>query len=104
MNSDITKAAKLDKEYADIVGVHGRKFVPTTSRKRTNLQFLLTWDDNKDPKWYPWNSTLGDDEMIPRRTSNAHVYSTEIYISERSSQGNCSAIETQKRKTKTKQQ
>ena len=64
VNLDITKAAKLANEYADIAGVHGHKFVPPTSKKRTNLQFLLTWEDDKDPKWYSWNATLGDNELI----------------------------------------
>ena len=32
--------------------------------KRTNLEFLLTWDDDDDPKWYRWNSSLGDNEKI----------------------------------------
>ena len=64
VNSNVDKAAKLDDEYADIAGVHGHKFVPPTSKKRTNLHFLLTWEDDMDPKWYPWNTTLGDNDQI----------------------------------------
>ena len=56
MNSDIDKVAKLDEEYADIVGVLDLKFVPSNSNKQTNLNFLLTWNNDMDPKWYPWNS------------------------------------------------
>jgi len=63
-NTDITNIAKLDDEYADIVQVINHKFVPPTQKKRTNLQFLLTWDDDLDPKWYPWNKTLGGNELI----------------------------------------
>ena len=64
MNSDIHKVAKLDEEYADIVGVLDYKFVPPNSKKRTHLNFLLTWDNDMDPKWYPWNSSLGSNERI----------------------------------------
>ena len=38
--------------------------MPSTSKKRTNLQFLLSWGDDIDPEWYPWNTTLGDNELI----------------------------------------
>ena len=64
LNSDIQKVAKLDKEYADIVGVLDHKFLPPNSRERTSLNFLLTWDNDMDPKWYPWNSSLGSNERI----------------------------------------
>ena len=40
------------------------KHVPPTSTKRTSLQLLLTWEDDRDPKWYPCNSSLGDNEQI----------------------------------------
>ena len=50
LNSDIHKVAKLDEEYADIVGVLDHKFVPPSSKKRTSLNFLLTWDNDMDPK------------------------------------------------------
>ncbi len=30
----------------------------------TNLEFLLTWDDDDDPKWYRWNSSLGENEKF----------------------------------------
>ena len=64
INSDIHKVAKLDEEYADIVGVLDHKFLPSSSKKRTSLNFLLTWDNDMDPKWYPWNSSLGSNERI----------------------------------------
>ena len=64
VNSDIARAAKLDDEYCDIEGVHNHKFVPPHSKRKTDLFFLLTWDDDMDPKWYRWNTTLGDNELI----------------------------------------
>ena len=64
LNSDIDKVAKIDEEYADIVGVLDHKFVPSISNKRTNLNLLLTWDNDMDPKLYPWNSSLGANERI----------------------------------------
>ena len=45
-NSDIQKVAKLDEEYADIVGVLDHKIVPPNSEKRTDLNFLWTWDND----------------------------------------------------------
>ena len=64
VNSNVNKAAKLDDEYVDIAGVHGHKFVPSTLKKRTNLRFLLTWEDDMDPNWYPWDATLGKNKVI----------------------------------------
>ena len=63
-NEDITRAAKIDDEYADITSVIDHKFVPPTSKRRTSIQFLLTWEDDAEPKWYPWNATLGGNELI----------------------------------------
>ena len=60
----MNKAAELDDEYADIVGVHGHKIVHSKSKKRTHLHFLLTWEDDMDPKWYPWNTSLDDNKGI----------------------------------------
>ena len=28
------------------------------------MEFLLTWEDDRNPKWYRWNSSLGDNERI----------------------------------------
>jgi hypothetical protein len=64
VNSNIEKAAKLDDEYADIVKVLGHKFTPSTSKLRSNLSFLLTWDTDMNPKWYPWSPSLGANERI----------------------------------------
>jgi hypothetical protein len=64
VNSNIEKAAKLDDEYADIVQVLDHKFTPSTSKLKSNLSFLLTWDTDMNPKWYPWNTSLGANERI----------------------------------------
>ena len=69
-NVDVDRVAKLDDEYADITSVLNHKFNPTNSLKRTNLEFLLTWDDDDDPKWYRWNSSLGDNEKIHEYLDN----------------------------------
>ena len=57
-NDDIVRVAKIDDEYVNITSVINHKFVPNNSTRRTNLQFLLTWEDDSEPKWYPWNATL----------------------------------------------
>ena len=64
MNTNIEKAAKLDDEYADIVKVLDHKFTPSNAKLRSNLSFLLTWDIDKDPKWYPWSPSLSANERI----------------------------------------
>ena len=64
ISSDIDKVAKLDEEYANIVGVLDYKLVPSNSNKRINLNFLFTSDNDMDPKWYPWNSSIGANERI----------------------------------------
>ena len=64
VNTNIEKAAKLDDEYAEITSVIDNKFTPSNKKLRSNLSFLLTWDTDKDPKWYPWNSSLGANERI----------------------------------------
>ena len=63
-NDDIVRVAKIDDEYVNITSVINHKFVPNNSTRRTNLQFLLTWEDDSEPKWYPWNATLGGNELI----------------------------------------
>ena len=63
-NTNIEKVAKLDDEFADIAEVLNHKFVPPASQKRTDIQFFMTWDNDPDPKWYRWNSSLGNNEVI----------------------------------------
>ena len=59
-NMNIGRVAKLDDEYSDIIDILNHRFEPNHSTKRSNLEFLLTWEDDTDPKWYRWNSSLGD--------------------------------------------
>ena len=63
-NINIYRVAKLDDEYADIVDVIDHRYIPPNSKKRSSLEFLLTWEDDRDPNWYQWNSSLGDNERI----------------------------------------
>ena len=72
-NEDIIRAAKIDDEYADITSVIDHKFVPPTSKRRTSIQFLLTWEDDTEPKWYPWNATLGGNELIHEYLNNKRM-------------------------------
>ena len=64
VNSDIDKVAKLDEEYSDIVEVLDHKFTPPNKTKHSNLSFLLTWDSDMNPKWYPWHKTFGANDKI----------------------------------------
>ena len=72
-NTDITKVAKLDDEFADVAAVLNHKFVPAASNKKTDLQFLMTWDNDPDPKWYRWNSSLGNNELIHEYLDQANL-------------------------------
>ena len=72
-NEDIVRAAKIDDEYADITSVIDHKFVPPSSKRRTSIQFLLTWEDDAEPKWYPWNATLGGNELIHECLNNKRM-------------------------------
>jgi hypothetical protein len=56
--------AILDDEHVDIAEVLNYKFIPPTSKKRTDIQFLMTWDNDPDPKWYRWNSSLRNYELV----------------------------------------
>ena len=47
-NDSIVRAAKIDDEYADITSVIDHKFVPNNSKRKTNLQFLLTGEDDSE--------------------------------------------------------
>ena len=63
-NMDVDRVAKLDDEYDDIIDVLDHRHVPANCTKRSSLEFLLVWENDRDPKWYRWNSSLGDNEKI----------------------------------------
>ena len=63
-NMDVDRVAKLDDEYDDIIDVLDHRHVSANCTKRSSLQFLLVWENDRDPKWYRWNSSLGDNEKI----------------------------------------
>ena len=63
-NINIDRVAKLDDEYSDIIDVLNHRYEPKHSTKRSNLEFLLTWEDDMNPKWYRWNTSLGHNEKI----------------------------------------
>jgi hypothetical protein len=63
-NTNIDKVAKLDDEFADVAEVINHKFVPSTSTKKTDIQFFMTWDNDPEPKWYRYNTSLGQNEVI----------------------------------------
>ena len=49
--------AQHDEEYTDITEVLEHRFSNKKKRK-TDLEFKLLWEGDKEPIWYPWNSTL----------------------------------------------
>ena len=49
-NKDVDKVAKIDDEYSDIVDVLDHRYIPPHSKKRSSLEFLLTWEDDRDLK------------------------------------------------------
>mgnify|MGYP001320854811 FL=1 len=61
---NVDRVAKLDDEYDDIIDVLDHRHVPANCTKRSSLEFLLVWENDRDPKWYQWNSSLGDNEKI----------------------------------------
>merc|ERR1711991_9210 len=78
-NEDIIRVAKIHDGYADITSVIDHKFVPPSSKRRTSLQFLLTWEDDSEPKWYPWNATLGGNELIHQSATTTTTSSYYYY-------------------------
>ena len=69
-NEDAIRAAKIDDEYADITSVIDHKLAPPSSKRRASLQFLLTWEDDSEPKRCPWSATLGGNELTHERLNN----------------------------------
>jgi hypothetical protein len=55
---DPSKVAQHDEEYTDITEVLEHRFSNKKKRK-TDLEFKLLWEGDKEPIWYPWNSTFG---------------------------------------------
>ena len=51
---DPSEVAQHDEEH---------KFT-SNKKRRTDLQFKLLWEGDKEPNWYPWNSTFGHNEKI----------------------------------------
>jgi len=60
---DPTKVAQHDEEYVDIQEVLDHRFT-NKKKRRTDLQFKLLWEGDKEPEWYSWNTTLGHAEKI----------------------------------------
>ena len=46
-NTNVDKVAKIDDEYADMVNVLDHRYIPPNSKKRSSLEFLLTWEDDR---------------------------------------------------------
>ena len=61
--TDPSEVAQHDEEYSGIKEVLDHKFKGSKQR-RTDLQFYMLWEGDKEPKWYPWNSTFGHAEKI----------------------------------------
>ena len=72
-NTNIDRVAKLDDEFADVATVINHKFVPSTSTKKTDMQFLMTWDNDPEPKWYRYNTSLGQNEIIHEYLDKEHL-------------------------------
>ena len=60
---DPDKVAQHDEEYIDIQEVLEHKFT-NRKKRRTDLQFKILWEGDKEPAWYPWNTTIGQAEKI----------------------------------------
>jgi len=62
-NTDPSEVAQHDEEYTGIKEVLDHKF-SNKKKRRTDLQFKLLWEGDKEPNWYPWNPTFGHAEKI----------------------------------------
>ena len=60
---DPRKVAQHDEEYTEIQQVLSHRYSNKKKRK-TDLEFKLLWEGDKEPQWYPWNSTLGHAEKV----------------------------------------
>ena len=47
---NVDRVAKLDDEYDDIIDVLDHRHVPANCTKRSSLEFLLIWENDRDPK------------------------------------------------------
>ena len=57
------KVARLDEAYKGVDKILDHKF--SHQRKlKTDLSFLILWDDSKEPVWTPWNRSLGEEETV----------------------------------------
>ena len=62
-NVDPSDVAQHDEEYSGIKEVLEHRFA-NKKKRRTDLQFKLIWEGDKEPNWYSWNSTFGHAEKI----------------------------------------
>jgi hypothetical protein len=62
-NVDPSDVAQHDEEYSGIKEVLEHRFA-NKKKRRTDLQFKLLWEGDKEPNWYSWNSTFGHAEKI----------------------------------------
>jgi hypothetical protein len=62
-NVDPSEVAQHDEDYSGITRVLNHKF-SNKKKRRTDLQFELLWEGDREPKWYPWNASFGHAEKI----------------------------------------
>jgi hypothetical protein len=62
---DPSEVAQHDKEYFGLTKVLSHRFTSPKER-RSDLEFLIHWKDEKEPKWESWNSTFGSNEDIQK--------------------------------------
>ena len=62
-NDDPSEVAQHDEEYSGIKEVLEHKFT-SKKKRRSDLQFKILWEGDKEPSWHPWNSSFGHAEKI----------------------------------------
>ena len=58
-----SEVAQHDEEYSGIKDVLEHRFT-SNKKRRTDLEFKILWEGDKEPNWYSWNSTFGHAEKI----------------------------------------
>ena len=81
VNIDPEKVAMMDDAMYEVLKVVEHKFI-RKKKTKDNLELLMQFDDDPEPKWYGWNSSYNDVPMIQQyfRDNGLKHFILERYI------------------------
>ena len=64
VQTDPADVAKMDDEMYDVLKVENHTFIGNKRKTKDNLELFMQFEDDKEPKWYSWNKSYNDVQVI----------------------------------------